>query len=198
MTAEPSWTLFLLGGSAGSGKSTAAASIARRLNCSWLSADTIWATLRAATDRTTHPALHHFPGVETGVGAERMVQLHIESSQAISAALVGFVESQLREQERMVLEGAWLTPQFVSEMLAAHKGAVRSSFIYEADPEALLYEMISRSSEPDRTPRRLALADMSWLYGSWLREECERFRLPVVAARPRETLADRILDAASA
>jgi hypothetical protein len=36
---------------------------------------------------------------------------------------------------------------------------------------------------------------MAWRYGNWLREGAKARGLPVVEARPRETLVDRIMAA---
>lgn len=48
-----------------------------------------------------------------------------------------------------------------------------------------------------REPDRAAQADranVSWLYGQWLKEECHRLGLPALPARPWETLHSRMLE----
>jgi ribosomal protein S18 acetylase RimI-like enzyme/dephospho-CoA kinase len=198
MTADPAWRVLLLGGAAGAGKSTAAATIARRLHCSWLSVDAIWSTLKSATAAETHPAFHRFepPDEDVDGGAEHLFRLHIESAEAISESLGAFVDWQLREGERLVLEGAWITAQCAAALRERYAGAVDAVFICEADADAVLAAMMARASAPARTPRRLRLAEMSWRYGEWLRAESGRLAVPVVEARPRDTLVTRILDAA--
>jgi 2-phosphoglycerate kinase len=193
------WTVLLLGGAAGAGKSTSAAWIAARLGVSWLSADAIWQTLKAATERETHAAIHHFEPSDRDIeaGAEHLLRLHIESAEAMSASLAAFVDWQLREDAPLVLEGAWITPAFAAEQVARHSGAVAAVFICERELDAVLDAMMSRSNHPPRTPRRLRLTEMSWMYGEWLRGECAPLGVPVVEAQPRDTLVERVLAAAS-
>jgi hypothetical protein len=38
-------------------------------------------------------------------------------------------------------------------------------------------------------------ARASWLYGQWLRRQADRYELPIVEARPPETLVERVLQA---
>jgi len=69
----------------------------------------------------------------------------------------------------------------------------------EADEAAILASLhgqargIARFS--DRARR--AMARMNWLHGQWLRMEAERLGLPVVDARPWDTLVDRLLSASA-
>jgi 2-phosphoglycerate kinase len=196
--AADEWTVLLLGGAAGAGKSTSAASIASRLSVSWLSADAIWHTLKAATSPATHPALHLFEpsDADIEVGAEHLLRLHVESAEAMSASLDAFVDWQLRECAPLVLEGAWITPEFAAGQIEMRPGAVSAVFVCEREFDAVLDAMMARAGHPPRTNRRMRLTQMSWMYGEWMRAECARLSLPVVEARPRDTLVERVLAAA--
>ena len=58
----------------------------------------------------------------------------------------------------------------------------------------VLASMVKRQNRDHPSERQLRLSEMAWRYGNWLREGADRHGLPVVAARPRETLTDRIID----
>ena len=57
---ERDWTVLLIGGAAGVGKTTAARDLAARCGVSVLPTDAIWLALKAATDPTSYPELHYF------------------------------------------------------------------------------------------------------------------------------------------
>jgi hypothetical protein len=55
--------------------------------------------------------------------------------------------------------------------------------------------MVRRQRRESPSERQLRLAPMAWRYGNWLRDGAEQHGLPVVQARPRERLVDRIVQA---
>jgi hypothetical protein len=67
-------------------------------------------------------------------------------------------------------------------------------FLVEADEAAVLQNMRSRGrAEYQATASYEAEARMNWLYGQWMRQEAERYALPVVPVCPWATLADRVI-----
>jgi hypothetical protein len=62
--------------------------------------------------------------------------------------------------------------------------------LYEEDEQQLLQNFLQ--CEPEHGPQA-GRARVSWLYGQWLKHEAERYGLPVLSARPWDTLFDRIL-----
>jgi hypothetical protein len=73
---------------------------------------------------------------------------------------------------------------------------IRAVFVIEPDAGELLANLVARGKDGWRD-------DLGWYarrsvrHGEWLRREAEKRSLAVVPARPRETLADRILAAAA-
>jgi len=195
----PEWKLLLLGGATASGKSTSANEIARQLGIFCVSADSLWLALKRVTTPLTHPALHHFEPVDEVVtkGPEVLCQLHIETANALSDALDEFIDHEMKERHLpLVVDGAWITPEFAARRTSEWDGA-RAVFIHEPEQDQILAGMMSRQGLAQPNRRQLWLAPMAWLYGNWLKEGAGRLGLPVVPARPRETLADRIIEAAS-
>lgn len=191
------WTLLLLGGAAASGKSTCGTEIARRLGVFCVSADSLWLALKRVTTPATHPAIHHFEPTDELVskGPEVLCEMHIETACAVSEALDEFIDAELAEEHSLVLEGAWITPELAAAGMR-RSNVVRAVFIYEREVDEILASMAVRSSLATPTALQQTLAPMSLLYGNWLRDGAERRGVPVVTARPKDTLVDRILESA--
>lgn len=71
---------------------------------------------------------------------------------------------------------------------------VRAVFLHEPDEQHLENNFLLR--EPERGPQTKR-AQVSWLHGQWLKREAERLGLPVVTARPWDTVLERTIAAAS-
>ena len=189
--------LFLLGGATASGKSTSGADVARRLGMACVSADALWKALMSVTSRESHPAFHYFEPTEEEWmrGPEFLCARHIESAEAQTPALEAFIDWEMKEEHRMLLEGAWITPE-----AAAHRRdtspATGAVFIHEPDEDEVLASMVARQMRDHPSERQLKLAAMAWRYGNWIRDGAMQRGLPIVAARPRATLVDRIIVAA--
>jgi 2-phosphoglycerate kinase len=197
---ERHWDILLLGGAAAAGKSVAASQIALAFAISWFDVDALWLALKEATGKEEHPAFHHFePGSDAlALGAEHLLALHIETAQAVSRALGAVLDHYVATRHTAVIEGAWIAPEAAAGWLESDgvSDQLKAVFIYEEDLEAVGEAMMSRSERTAPSHRQAILARMSWLYGRWLRDEATRLGLPVVPARPRETLLERILEAA--
>ncbi len=189
--------LFLLGGAAASGKSTSGTAVARRLGIACLSADALWKALMSVTSRASHPAFHYFEPTEEEWqrGPEFLCGRHIESAEAQTPALDAFIDREMKEGHRLLLEGAWITPQMAARRCNGVPDA-RAVFIHEPDQDAILASMVERQRRNSPSERQLRLSAMAWRYGNWLRDGATEHGLPIVDARPRETLVERIIEAA--
>jgi cytidylate kinase len=90
--------LLLVGGSAGSGKSTVARSLASQLGAGWLQLDTVWVALKAAAGPGT-------PAYDELAIDQRMADEN-DSDEAILAALVAAAETV-----RIWQHGDWLAAE---------------------------------------------------------------------------------------
>jgi hypothetical protein len=72
---------------------------------------------------------------------------------------------------------------------------VREVWLYEPE-EARLWRIIAgrgrgfEHQSPDVQRNQVQLA---WLYGQWLKQEAERYSVPVLAARPWDDVVARVL-----
>lgn len=189
--------LLLLGGSTASGKSTSGTLAARRLGIACVSADALWKALMSVTSRQSHPAFHYFEPTEEEWrrGPDFLCARHIESAEAQTPALDAFADWELKEGHRMLLEGAWITPAMAARRCEG-TDQTRAVFIHEPEEAEILASMVERQRRDSPSERQIRLAAMAWRYGNWIRDGAVESGLPLVAARPRGTLVERIVLAA--
>src|SRR5581483_2338062 len=74
---------------------------------------------------------------------------------------------------------------------------VRAVFLVEPDEEVVIQNMRQRGRGFGQLSlkEQETFARASWLYGQWLRRQADRYELPIVEARPHETLVERVLQA---
>lgn len=150
----------------------------------------------ATTTPETHPALHRWPRPEVVPdSAEHLLNVHIEEARTLTPALEAFVSWEMKEGNRFVFQGAWITPEMAARQ-CAESDEVRAVFIDETERDGIMANMLERSKRTEPDARQLIVAEVGWMYGNWIREEATKHGMPAVAARPRETLVQRIIAAA--
>lgn len=191
---SPTWTVLAIGGGAAVGKTTAARAIGARYQASVLPIDAVWIALKAVTNTASHPELHYFdpPDSDFELPVEQLCERHIRSAEAISQAMDPVIEYYLWERWPVVLEGAWITPA-AARRWARRWDLLQAVFVHEPDVEEVLAAMLVRSGRRRPTRRKRVLSEVCWLFGNWVREQAEVEGFPVVEARPRATLTDRVL-----
>ncbi len=198
------WSILLIGGVSGTGKTNAAVQIADQAGCPWLQVDDLrlalqWSnvTLPQGTDDLYFflktPNVWHLP-------PERLCQALIAVGEVMAPALEVVVESHIATQLPILLEGDGILPSlFAREALQKHMsaGRVRGAFLIESDEETLFDNMLKRDRGiVDMTDAELRTeAHAKWLYGRWLIDEAQRYGLPIIESRPWSTLPRRILKA---
>jgi 2-phosphoglycerate kinase len=187
--------LLLIGGAAGTGKSTVARTLATRLSAAWLQLDTLWIAMRDAAPRNSRERalLDIDQQIRTQAEpAEVLLDHHIAASEAVCAALPYALAFELQAHPTVVADGAWLLPEFAAQ-LDLDDVIIRSVFLHEADPQQVARAMSSRRGVAMVAAWHAESARLAWLYGNWLADLAGRVALPVVPSRPYATAADRIL-----
>jgi 2-phosphoglycerate kinase len=187
--------LLLVGGSAGTGKSTVARTVATRIGAAWLQLDTLWIAMRDAApgDSEEHRRLDIDRRIREQAGpAEALLAHHIAASVMVCAALPHALAFELQTHPILVADGAWLLPEFVSVLELADVD-IASVFLHESDRAQLERAMTSRRDVPMVAQWHAESVRLAWLYGNWLADQARAASLPVVASRPYETAPDRVL-----
>jgi 2-phosphoglycerate kinase len=185
------WTVLLVGGSSGTGKTTIASEVGRRLGIAWGQADDFRLVLQRLTTPAQQPDLHFFISTESvwRRPPEDLRDRLITVGRLVSRALEIVVTNHVATRAPLVLEGDGILPAFAVQRTFAGLDVgdqVRAVFLVEPDEDALLAAMLARgrgidghSVEEQRTQARA-----SWLYGQWLRDEAERLGLPIIESCP--------------
>lgn len=189
--------LFLIAGSAGSGKTTMAKAMARQLDAGWLQLDSIWLAMKAALGEG--PPGYNVLDIDRRMrradeADDAVLAAHIAASNAVCCGLPTVFELELQAHERLVADGAWLLPAWVRE-LELPDTEIHVVYVVhrtEADVEAAL--IARRDGLPLRDRHRL-MNRRIFQYGVWLNHQAQAYNLPVVEALPFETLPVRALAA---
>jgi 2-phosphoglycerate kinase len=185
--------LFLVAGSAGSGKTTLAKALAHELDAGWLQLDSIWLAMKVAAGDGTRA--RDILDIDRRMRREDeadddVLAAHVAASCEVCRVLPTVLELELEAHERLVVDGAWLLPSFVTE-LELSDTEVRAVYVVqrtEADVEAALIPR--RGGLPLEDSHRL-MNRRIFQYGAWLAGEARAHDLPVVEALPFESLQNR-------
>ncbi|MGH2608045.1 MAG: AAA family ATPase [Tepidiformaceae bacterium] len=217
MTSRGLKHVYLISGAAGAGKTTVAGALAHDLGAGWLQADTIWRALQGvlqpgSSERDALDVDEAIRGGEKPVDA--IVTQHIAASRIVCRGLERAIAFELRATyDTLVVDGAWLDPAWMASLRFLRDesdGQVRSLASFDPDVEvdarcvvihepaagevkrAMRQRWSTISGQVRATlPRERLGAEVSWLYGNWLRDEAAEHGLPIITARPRETLHER-------
>jgi 2-phosphoglycerate kinase len=201
--ANPTWSVLLIGGNSGAGKTTLARELSRHFDVPWLQVDDFRLVLQHSTTADARPELHHFNNLSTVYRnpPEVLSEWRVATAEATSAAIEVVIANHATFGGPAILEGDDIVPalalrhEFAGTTVEAH--SVRAVFLIETDEGAIADNIRRRGREvcPRSAGEELSQVQMSWLYGTWLQQEAQRYGLPVVTPRPWHSLLDRALAA---
>ena len=200
--AERDWRVLLLGGPSGVGKTVVARELGLRLGVSWLQVDDIRLAFQRAGARLSgdNRALDYFiqtPDVWSKP-SERLRDALIAAGEALAPALEVIVENHVDTDAPVIIEGDAVLPSLLARAPVrerASHGHVRAIFIVEASEAALFQNMLARGRGAERMVETALRAEAraKWRFSQWIEAEAARYELPVIPARPWESLANRVL-----
>lgn len=188
MTGAVPWTVALVCGASGVGKSCLARPLAAKYGVPLAEADDIVTALQAITTAEQQPMLHLWENPRSrSWRPERIAELHFEVASALGPAYAAVIADHAEFAAPVVFEGDYLLP----ELAAGSGGAVRAVVLDEPDEEQIAANYLRR--EPGRTQRDRAR--VSALVGAELARRARRCGVPVVPARPWGDAIDRVAEA---
>lgn len=194
------WRVLLLGGPSGVGKTTVAHRLARHLSAGVAEVDDFQALLEGMTTAEQFPAIHFWrthPAADR-LPADEIVRRLFAQSEALQPGLDAVIANRLTGAAPVILEGDFILPALAAQSRfrsTPNDGGVLAAFLFEPD-EAQIIESY-RLREPEAGPQTKR-AHVSWLHGLALKREAERCGLPVVTARPWNTVVERLAAALAA
>jgi 2-phosphoglycerate kinase len=187
--------LLLVGGSAGSGKSTVARSVASQLGAGWLQLDTVWVALKAAAGPGT--AAYDELAIDQRMADENdsdeaILAAHIAAAEAVCHVLPEVFAFELATHGVLVVDGAWLMPSFVAG-LALDDTDIAAIYLQHTSPDGVATALAPRLAGRARQARHVRMDRRIWQYGGWLAAEARRHGFPVLDPLPFETLDARVV-----
>jgi 2-phosphoglycerate kinase len=199
--AERDWTVLLIGGSVGAGKSTLARGLATYFGINAIEGDLLRLVLLSAVSANAEPDLHLFsePGVWSRP-VEELVARSLSADRYLCRIAEPVLVRQIVRNEPSVLEAVWLRPEFATQGVYAGRHVtkeVAALFLYEPELDVLRNRFEGRGEwwagvAVDERERRIAYF---YAFGLEVKRRAESLRLPVLESRPFETLFERALAA---
>lgn len=204
----PEWKVLLIGGSSAVGKTVITQALAQYFQVPILLVDDIRLALQQITSPSQHPALHVFLTDQPAdqYSPEQICNDWITVGKAISPAIkmVMAHHTVVSGAGAIIIEGDGILPELASQkdfsdlklfwgLKTTHE--VRSVFLDEPDEETILKNMQARGRGFNELPmeEQQKWAEASWLYNQWLCREATKHEVSILAARPYDTLLERIL-----
>ncbi|MFE2064554.1 AAA family ATPase [Streptomyces sp. NPDC059467] len=182
-----SWTVTLVCGASGVGKSSIAIPLAARYGVPLAEADDIVTALQALTTPQQSPMLHYWsthPEARSWA-PERIAELHFAVADALRPGVEAVIADHIKFGAPVVFEGDYLVP----ELADGFGGAARAVVLGEPDDERITANL--RARESDRGDQRHR-ARVSTLVGAQLTKRADAVGVPVVPARPWHDGLDRV------
>lgn len=180
--------IIAIAGPSGVGKSGASYPLARHLGIPIVEVDDLFHAVEALTTPAQQPLIHFWQThpEAAGLPAEEILAQHIEVCRALSPAIAAVIDNHIRTRMPIVLEGDYILP----ELAAEYPNQVKAVFLYEEDPDQIVRNFLNREPAQGEQHKR---AQVSALFGTWLRAECKRLDLVALPSRPWDTTVERII-----
>ena len=151
--------LVLLGGSAGTGKTTLARALAAELGAGWLQLDSLWLAMKAGAGEGT--AAYDLLDIDGRMGRddesdEDVLAGHIRAAEKVCSVLPTVLPLELQAHEALVVDGAWLVPSFVAG-LSLPDCEISAVYVTHTDESGVAETLASRLG--GRSPEERHLRD---------------------------------------
>ncbi len=189
------WTVLLLGGASGVGKSSVSYRLAHHFGAGITEVDDFQVMLQRCTTPAQMPALHRWEQDEEFRNAppERIAEHIMAVGREMAPGLIEIINNHLTAAAPVVLEGDFLLPELLLHpdlVHATQSGLLRAVFLQETRVEQLATNYFER--EPEAGDQRFR-AMVSLHHGAWLERTCNEVPVPILHARPWQTLLARLI-----
>lgn len=181
-----SWTVMLLCGASGAGKSMLAKAIGRHYGVPTTSGDDLVTAVKAMSGPGDHPVLHRWdtdPSTRSW-SARQISELHLKAAEELQPAFAAVIADHLDENNPTVLEGDYLLPS----LLNGHRGEIVGVLLVE--PESATLQANYEAREPDDDHR--FRSKVSMLLGRAFTRMANTAGMPVIPARPWDDAVARV------
>lgn len=188
MNNDRNWTVLLIGGASGTGKSSIAYEISRFYGVNVLEVDDVHRCIKTVSTKESFPAIHYW---ETGVnwkdiGVDGNVDWLIGVSKEMIPVLKELVNRHIEDKLPIIIEGDFIYPEFIKQF---NNPEVKSIFVNETYVNQILQNYLVREGGDLQHYR----AEISIVYGKWIAETCNQNGISVIESRPWDTVLPRVL-----
>jgi len=180
------WDILIIGGASGSGKTSISRPLSQLYGVDLVRVDDFQYLLEAIISPEMIPTLHYWK-IEPNwrnESVEWVVERLKGVSQAWTPGLRAVIKNRLEESIPMILEGDFILPEL---SVPFDNPRIKTIFVHEPSREQILQNYFSREGE-----HQAHRADISHVFGNWLKENCKKHNIPVVESRPWDNLMERV------
>jgi 2-phosphoglycerate kinase len=199
--------IFLIGGTAGCGKSTVASLLASHLDIvRTQSTDMLREVMRTMLPKQLLPVLHTssfaawsaLPGqLKTYTRVPEALLIHGYRTQAdlLSVAIEAVIQRALRERVSLILEGVHIHPAFMEKLKSEKEAVVIPIMLGILKRKRLQRRISGRSTDvPQRRAERyLKHFDEIWHLQSYLLSEADRANIPIIDNNDRDKIFREVM-----
>ena len=189
MNKDRDWTVLIIGGASGTGKSSIAYELAQYYSINVMEADDIHQIIKATTTVNKFPMVHYWStGVNwMDIGVEGNKNWLIDVSKEMLPGIKAVVDRHIEDKLPVIIEGDFIHPELT---LSLTNPGVKFIYVHEPDKNQLLKNYFSREGGDLQHYR----ADVSIEYGIWLLNNCKKLGIKTVESRPWKTLLNRVVE----
>jgi len=180
---ERSWTVLLIGGASGTGKSCLAYALADYYGVNVLEFDDLTEAVKAMTPKEYLPVIYSEDFF--GAGVDGNVKWLTGVSVELFPALKAVIERHIEDKLPVIIEGDFFHPELVAPFINKD---IKAIFVQEEN-EQILKNYLSREGGDLQKYR----ADISSKYGEWISDTCLNCGITLIEARPWDTSLDRVV-----
>lgn len=193
MQKQTNWSVLLIGGTSGAGKTYLAQQLGERYGISHMDADDLRIGLRTITTRELHPELFTFLDNQnylTEFTEEEFVEKLLKVGATVSLAMDDIINRHVGFDEKIVIDGDSITPSLLAKR---NQEGIKAIFLYD-DLENIRERQIMRNRNKKRTQEKIEInARFCYAYSEELRAQAKEYGFQTIKASPIETLFERVI-----
>lgn len=189
MDKDRNWTVLLIGGPSGTGKSSIAYEIARFYGVNVLEVDDVHLSVETVTTKDMYPAIHYWnTGVNwMDIGVEANVNWLIDVSKEMLPTLKALINRHIEDKVPIIIEGDFIHPELVK---AFDNPEVKGMYVVETDINQIVQNYLAREGGELQHYR----AEISIAYGKWIDKACKEMGIPLIESRPWDSILTRVIE----
>ncbi len=189
MINQRNWTVLLIGGPSGTGKSSIAYRIAEHYGVNVLEVDDVYIAVKMASTKKDFKAVHYWDsGVDwMDIEVSGNVNWLTDVGKEMMPVLTEIVNRHLEDRLPIIIEGDFIHPELAKSLQSEE---VKSIFICEKDSNQIIENYQKREGGEPQTYRAL----ISMEYGKRIKEYCDNNGGKVIESRPWDTALERVVE----